>query len=79
MPNWLTPRSRLRNTVKIMRIKVSEVWNHEGRTETLATIDVDTRIENPKAAVYTWMAANRPDLSLATTIDAHGFHAIAVH
>lgn len=58
-----------------MRILINEVWNAEGRTVELARIEANG---NPRAAVYEWIRANRPDLDLATTIDAHGFHAVAV-
>lgn len=60
-----------------MRIQINEVWNHEGRSKELAIIEAS---DNHKAfqVVYAWIDKNRPDLSLADSIDAHGFHARAL-
>lgn len=58
-----------------MKIQISEVWNAEGKSEKLAIIDGG---RNPAQAVRDWIAANRPDLDLANTLYAHGYHAIAI-
>lgn len=61
-----------------MKIQISEVWNSEGRSEVLATIETPDNHIGATIDVYRWIEKNRPDLILATTIDAHGFHAKAV-
>jgi hypothetical protein len=60
-----------------MKIKISEVWNAEGRSAELVVLDVDC-LEDCKPAVWEWIERNRPDLQQANSIFAHGFHAIAV-
>jgi len=60
-----------------MKIEISEVWNSEGRQRLLATIDTDHK-RHPKIAVWEWIAANRPDLSLANSISSHGYYAVSV-
>lgn len=64
-----------------MKVQISEVWNAEGRSVPLVTIDVwsagsvhETHREALQA-VLDWVANNRPDLKLANTINAHGYHA----
>ena len=62
-----------------MKIQINEVWNKEGRTVKLA--EVESPGFSPdlaRKAVWAWIDANRPDLNQADTIDAHGYHAIAV-
>lgn len=59
-----------------IQIKISEVWNGTGESETLAIIETTPQLA--KTEVYQWINANRPDLSLARTIYAHGFHACEV-
>jgi hypothetical protein len=63
-----------------MKIKISEVWNADGRSKELAVIDVeDVRGKyGARRAVEEWILQNRPDLQLADTIYAHGYHAIAI-
>lgn len=58
-----------------MKIRISEVWNSTGSTVELAVIEAGS---NPRAAVYNWIETNRPDLTLADTVYAHGFHAVAL-
>lgn len=60
-----------------MKVQINEVWNGEGRSERLAVIDIPVGL-NPRHVVYDWIAANRPDLTLATSIFSHGYHAEAV-
>lgn len=55
-----------------MKIKINEVWNAEGRSETLAIIDVDG---DTILAVKEWIEKNRPDLQLALGLSSHGYHA----
>lgn len=55
-----------------MKIQINEVWNDTGKSNKLAVIEVNG---NPKLAVWDWIEANRPDLSLDTGLFAHGFHA----
>ena len=56
-----------------MKVRISEVWNYRGEVKELAVIEA-----NGKADVYDWISKNRPDLSLATGVNDHGFHAIAI-
>ena len=55
-----------------MTIQISEVWNYEGRSETLAIIET---VDNPHLAVDDWINENRPDLTLARGLNSHGWHA----
>lgn len=62
-----------------MTIRISEVWNNDTphkKTE-LAVIIIAPK-KNPVLAVQNWISANRPDLQLADTITAHGYHAIEI-
>jgi hypothetical protein len=59
-----------------MKIRISEVWNNEGRSEELTIIE--TRPSEAKQAVFSWITAHRPDLS-AAGIFGHGFHAVQVN
>ena len=58
------------------RIAINEVWNHDGRSVRLAVIEAKPGRE--RSEVVAWILNNRPDLDLATTIDAHGYHAVAI-
>ena len=58
-----------------MKIRISEVWNLSGKTQEIGIIEAEG---NPTRAVYDWIEKNRPDLSLANTVVAHGFHAKAI-
>ena len=60
-----------------MKIRITEVWNNEGRSKELTTIEVATG-ERPHQAVWKWILENRPDLELAASVWAHGFHAVEV-
>lgn len=60
-----------------MKVQISEVWNAERRSKTLAEIEVPA-YDNPRNAAYAWIRAHRPDLTLAVTLDDHGFHAVEV-
>ena len=55
-----------------MKIQINEVWNSTGKSVELAVIEASG---NPRRAVYDWIAANRPDLDMATALYSHGFHA----
>ena len=56
-----------------MKIQINEVWNGgSDGSKKLAVIEVKG---NPRQDVYDWIAANRPDLDLCTSIYGHGFHA----
>lgn len=57
-----------------MKIQISEVWNLEGRSEMLAIIEAPRELA--QTAVFNWVDKNRPDLNIAGTINAHGYHAI---
>lgn len=59
-----------------MKIQINEVWNREGRTEPLTTIE--TLRSTAQRDVFEWIATNRPDLVLATGLNDHGFHASEV-
>lgn len=62
-----------------MRIKITEVWN--GGTEKqqeLAIIEAPNHPIQARQSVYAWIGKNRPDLDLCTSINGHGYHAIAV-
>lgn len=62
-----------------MKISINEVWNAEGRSEHLAVIEIlGNSPVAARHAVWAWILSNRPDLDLAQSISAHGFHAIAV-
>lgn len=60
-----------------MKIRISEVWNASGRSVDLATIEVKN-VGVATLSVQNWIKNNRPDLGLADTIFAHGYHAIAI-
>lgn len=60
-----------------MKIRISEVWNNEGRSVELAVIEVK-HVRDAALAVLRWIGAHRPDLQMADSIDAHGFHAVDV-
>ena len=55
-----------------MTIQINEVWNDEGRSETLTIFDTN---DNPHLAVHDWINENRPDLTLASDLNSHGYHA----
>lgn len=58
-----------------MRVKISEVWNGgSGGVRELAVIET-TRI-NANRDIRSWIRSNRPDLSISSSINSHGFHAI---
>lgn len=61
-----------------MKIQIKEVWNSEGRSQKLAVIEVNGNQHDAIQSVWNWIRENRPDLSMADTIDAHGFHAVAI-
>ena len=56
-----------------MKIRINEVWNADGRSAELATIE--TNGGDPYTMVYSWIAKNRPDLPMANGLWIHGFHA----
>lgn len=58
-----------------MKIQINEVWNSEGKSVKIAVID---SVGNHRANVWAWIRANRPELDMASNINAHGFHAEAV-
>ena len=60
-----------------MKIQINEVWNNNGRSLKLAEIEV-TNPAIARTQVNMWIRANRPDLSVATGLYQHGFHAVAV-
>ena len=59
-----------------MTVKISEVWNYQGRSVEL--VRIETTPACARQDVLAWIATNRPELPLATRIHSHGFHAIAV-
>ncbi len=63
-----------------MKIRINEVWNKEGKSEELTVINVDSKdFRYAVHLVQDWVRENRPDLELATGIDAHGYHAEAIN
>lgn len=58
-----------------MKAKISEVWNQSGRTVVIA--EIETKPSSFRSDVFKWIEENRPDLNLADTLTAHGFHAVA--
>ena len=59
-----------------MTVKISEVWNAEGRSVELARIETNRALATRD--VLAWVATHRPDLTVCTTLNGHGFHAIAL-
>ena len=62
-----------------MRIKISEVWNHLGQSETLAVIEVPNNRREAVLAIMDWIPKHHPDLFLATGLNDHGYHVIATN
>lgn len=58
-----------------MKIQINEVWNSEGRAESLAVIEAKAE---PNKAVWDWIYHNRADLQIVSGINDHGFRAVAV-
>lgn len=59
-----------------MKIRINEVWNTKGETKELAVVECHPL--SARATVWRWINNNRPDLSLATDINAHGYHAVEI-
>ena len=59
-----------------MKIRISEVWNRVGKSKELAVIESDNLLG--PSAVRKWIRENRPDLTVAESIYAHGYHAVEV-
>lgn len=57
-----------------MKVKISEVWNHEARSEELVIIY--TTSGAARQDVEAWIAEHRPDLKLAESLSDHGYHAV---
>ncbi len=60
-----------------MKIKISEVWNNEGRSVALEIIEVPSPRE-AALAVLRWINNHRPDLQMADRFTPHGFHAVEI-
>ena len=60
-----------------MKIKISEVWNWEGKSVEIGRIEVADSCAGVEIVkkVEGWIEQNRPDLSLAVTLTCHGYHA----
>ena len=59
-----------------MKVKILEVWNAEGKSQELATIEVSS--QTPRSDIRSWIEEHRPDLRLANDPYSHGFYAVEI-